>query len=164
MNSGSFAHVSRTVLKGATLGALLAPTLAMIARALLLVVVLTTRDGRLDILSIVVGFPAFVLQALLDAAMNGDLGVFALVGLLAGACVALLAAIAPLRVRMAVVVGMSAAVGAALYGVIAVVNLAAAQPVVAPVIGVEGLQWISVIGVAAMTAWIGWRLRLGGVA
>jgi hypothetical protein len=164
MNSGSFSHVSRTVLKGATFGVLLAPTLAMIARALLLVVVLTTRDGRLDILSIVVGFPAFVLQALLDAGMNGDLGVFALVGLAAGGCVALLVAYAPLRVRMATVVALSAVVGLALYAGIALVNAASAQLLVAPVIGVEGLQWISVLGFAAMTAWIGWRLRLGGVA
>jgi hypothetical protein len=44
------------------------------------------------------------------------------------------------------------------------VNAASAQLLVAPVIGVEGLQWISVLGFAAMTAWIGWRLRLGGVA
>lgn len=164
MNSGSFSHVGRTSLKGAVFGALLGPTLAMLARGLFYVVVLTMQDGKVDVASVIVGYPAFVLQAILDSGMNGDLGVFALFGAVTGICAGLLTVWLPRRMNTSLVVALCAGLAVVLYACVALMNMVAGRLVVAPVIGVEGWQWAPIAVYVAMTAWIGWRLRRGSVA
>lgn len=159
MTSGSFSHIVRMLLKGGTLGALLGPVLAMIARALFDVILVTWRDGGMDLASVIVGLPVFVLDVTIEAAVNGDLAGYLLIGAITGAVVATLAMIVPGGVRM---IGF-AALCAALAVMAGLVNVAV-PGAVAPVIDGPQLQWIPVTIYAAMTAWIAWRLRQGSVA
>jgi hypothetical protein len=148
------------LLKGAALGALLSPVLAMIARALFDVVLVTTRGGSMDLLSVIVGLPVFILDVTIEAAVNGDIAGYILVGLFSGASIALLAVIVPRRIHAA----WFAAVCAALAAVVGLVNIVAPGNVVAPVIDGAQLQWIPVALFMMLAAWIGWRMRRGSVA
>jgi hypothetical protein len=160
MTSGSFSHVVRMLLKGAALGALLSPVLAMIARALFDVVLVTMRDGSMDLLSVIVGLPVFIIDVTIEAAVNGDIAGYILVGLFSGASIALLAVIVPGRIRAA----WFAVLCAVLAAVVGLVNIVAPGSVVAPVIDGAQLQWIPVALFMMLAAWIGWRMRRGSVA
>ncbi len=160
MTSESFGHLFRTLLKGATLGALLGPTLAMVARAFVDIIAVTSQGGGMDIASIVVGFPVFLLSAILEAGLNGDLLDYLLLGVGTGAVTAVLAVGLPSIVKpvhCAVLCAMLAAIAG-------IANALAPQSIVAPIVAGAVLQWIPIVLYTAMAAWLGWHLRRGSVA
>lgn len=166
MYQGIWAHATRMLLKGGALGAVLGPALAMVMRALVDVIAVTSQKGGMDIASVIVGFPVFLLSVILEAGLNGDLLTYTLIGLFTGLAIALVTVLFSRWLKPLPMTVLCAGLAALVVIVYMVIPQGAASGALSPVMAGSGpiFEWTPNLVYIALAAWMSWQLRRGSVA